>query len=64
MVVTSNEKIASIVDNKYKAIVIVAKEARRLNKVLKENPEAIKEKPVIYAIKELLQGRLKYQEEE
>lgn len=64
MVVTPLEKICSVVDNKYKAIVIVAKEARRLNKLLKEKPDAVKEKPTILAIKKLLRGEIKYRDEE
>jgi DNA-directed RNA polymerase omega subunit len=65
MVVTPLDKLFSVVDNKYKAIVVVAKEARRLNKSLKEKGgDALSEKPTITAIRKLLGGELQYKEEE
>jgi len=64
MAVTPLDKISSVVDNKYKAIVVVAKEARRLNKLLREKGETLSEKPTIAAIRKLLRGELQYKEEE
>jgi DNA-directed RNA polymerase subunit K/omega len=64
MVVTPLHKIVSVVDNKYKAIVLVAKEARRLNVLLRENADALSEKPTVVAIKKLLKGEIQYKEEE
>lgn len=64
MVVTPLHKIVSVVDNKYKAIVLVAKEARRLNVLLKENADALSEKPTVVAIRKLLKGEIQYKEEE
>jgi DNA-directed RNA polymerase omega subunit len=64
MVVTPLHKIVSVVDNKYKAIVLVAKEARRLNALLKEKPDALSEKPTVVAIRKLLNGEIHYKEEE
>ena len=64
MVVTPLHKIVSVVDNKYKAIVLVAKEARRLNVLLKENADALSEKPTVVAIRKLLKGKIQYKEEE
>jgi DNA-directed RNA polymerase subunit K/omega len=63
MVVTPLHKIVSVVDNKYKAIVLVAKEARRLNVLLKENADALSEKPTIVAIRKLLKGEIQYKED-
>ena len=63
MVVTPLHRIVSVVDNKYKAIVLVAKEARRLNLLLKEKPDALSEKPTVVAIRKLLKGEIQYKEE-
>jgi len=63
MVVTPLHDIVAVVDNKYKAIVLVAKEARRLNLLLKEKADALSEKPTVVAIRKLLKGDIRYKEE-
>lgn len=63
MVVIPLQKICTIVDNKYKAIIIAAKEARRLNKLSKDKPDILSNKPTIIAIKKLLKGEIQYKEE-
>lgn len=63
MVVTPLDKISSVVDNRYKAIVLVAKEARRLNTLLREKADVLSGKPTIVAIKKLLKGEIHYKEE-
>ena len=63
MVVTPLHKIVSVVDNKYKAIVLVAKEARRLNVLLKDKADALSEKPTVVAIRKLLKGEIQYKED-
>ena len=62
MVIAPLKKIYSATENKYKAIVIVAKEARRLNKYWREKEENFPEKPTIAAIKRFLKGDLRYKE--
>jgi DNA-directed RNA polymerase subunit K/omega len=64
MVIAPLKKIYSATENKYKAIVVVAKEARRLNKYWKEKDETFPEKPTIAAIKRFLKGELRYKEGE
>ncbi len=63
MVVVPHKKITSVVDNKYKAVVIVAKEVRRLNKVQRDKPDLLSRKPTIVAIKKFIEGNLQYKEE-
>ncbi len=64
MVIAPLKKIYSATENKYKAIVIVAKEARRLNSYWKDKEETYPEKPTIAAIKRFLRGDLRYKEGE
>ncbi len=64
MEITPLQKISSVVNNKYKAIVIVAQEARRLNRLPKEKIDALGDKLTIVAIKKLLKGEIQYKEEE
>ena len=64
MVIAPLKKIYLATENKYKAIVIVAKEARRLNRYWKDKEETFPEKPTIAAIKRFLSGDLRYKEGE
>ena len=65
MIRISIEEILKIVENKYKAVVIAAKEARRLNVIPREKEEGGEEKennlkPVEEALKRFVKGELKY----
>ncbi|MCH7761586.1 DNA-directed RNA polymerase subunit omega [candidate division TA06 bacterium] len=69
MIRISIEEILKIVENKYKAVVIAAKEARRLNVIPREKEEEEEEKennlkPVEEALKRFVKGELKYVEGE
>ena len=69
MIRISIEEILKIVENKYKAVVIAAKEARRLNVIPREKEEGGEEKennlkPVEEALKRFVAGELKYVEGE
>jgi len=55
----SVEDILKVVDNKYEAIIIVAKEARRLSKLEKETEEKGEHKPPIVALENLVKGKIK-----
>ena len=60
METNSMEKILEQVSNRYEAIRIVAKEARRINALIKMSGEEIEEKPTSIAIKRLIEGKVKY----
>lgn len=68
MEMESMERILTRVPNRYEAIRITAKEARRVNNLIKLSGEEIEEKPTTIAIKRLIEGKVKYayaeQEEE
>jgi DNA-directed RNA polymerase subunit K/omega len=55
------DKLTKVVPNKYEAIRVMAKEARRINNIIlrSENWEST-EKPTTLAMKRLLDNRLKY----
>ena len=57
---TSMEKILGQVSNRYEAIRIAAKEARRINSIIKFSGEEIEEKPTTIAIRRLVEGKVKY----
>ncbi|HUV37231.1 MAG TPA: DNA-directed RNA polymerase subunit omega [Patescibacteria group bacterium] len=54
------EKILERVPNRYEAIRIAAKEARRINALIKLSGEEIEEKPTTIAIRRLIEGKVKY----
>ncbi len=54
------EKITAIVPNKYEAIRVVAKEARRINSLLIHGAGEVEEKPTMMAIRRLLDNKIKF----
>ncbi|MCD6382787.1 MAG: DNA-directed RNA polymerase subunit omega [Candidatus Hydrothermae bacterium] len=54
------EQIWEIFPNKYEAIVVAAKEARRLARIARERKIKYSEKPTILALEKLLKGEIKY----
>ena len=54
------EKITAVVPNKYEAIRVVAKEARRINALLIHGADEIDEKPTMMAIRRLLEKKIKF----
>lgn len=59
----SVEDILKVVDNKYKAIIIAAREARRLSKLEKETEDKSEHKPPIVALENLVKGKVKVKKE-
>ncbi|MEW6685919.1 MAG: DNA-directed RNA polymerase subunit omega [Candidatus Edwardsbacteria bacterium] len=57
------EDLDTFAENKYEAIIIAAKEARRLNILKKEGKIEGNLKPTILALKKLKEGKLKYKYE-
>ena len=58
------EKILERVDNRYEAIRVIAKEARRINALIRLSGEEIEEKPTTIAIKRMIEGKVKYKYEQ
>ena len=56
------EKMTSVIPNKYEAVRVIAKEARRINALLIRSAQGeIEEKPTMMALRRLLEDRVKYQ---
>lgn len=60
MGIESMEKILGQVSNRYEAIRIAAKEARRVNALIKLSGEEIEEKPTTIALRRMIEGKVKY----
>lgn len=58
------EKILDIIQNRYEAVRVMAKEARRINLVLLVAGKEIEEKPTTVAMKRLVNGKVKFSYEE
>lgn len=56
------EDVWKVADNKYQAIVLASKEARRINRAAKEGEE-MDQKPTLLALKRLVGRKLNYQKE-
>jgi len=54
------ERILEIVPNRYEAVRIMAKEARRINILIHLSGEEIEEKPTTIAMRRLVDGKVKY----
>ena len=56
------DKLTSVIKNKYEAIRIAAKEARRINNIiLRSENVTTDEKPTMLALRRLLDKRIKYE---
>ena len=56
------EKLTSVIPNKYEAVRVVAKEARRINALLIRSDQGeIEEKPTMMALRRVLEDRIKYE---
>lgn len=55
------EKITGVIDNKYEAIRVIAREARRINALLMRGEGEIDEKPTMMALQRVLDGKVKYE---
>ena len=58
------EKILERVDNRYEAIRVIAREARRINALIRLSGEEIEEKPTTIAVKRMIEGKVKYKYEQ
>ena len=56
----SMEKILEKIDNRYEAIRVIAKEARRINTLIRLSGEEFDEKPTTIAVKRTIDGKVKY----
>lgn len=54
------ERIVEVIPNRYEAVRIMAKEARRVNTLIRLSGEEIEEKPTTIAMKRLIDGKVKY----
>ena len=54
------EKVLEKIENRYEAIRVMAKEARRINKIIRLSGEDIEEKPTTIAMKRVIEGKVKY----
>ncbi len=58
------EEILKQSENRYEAIRVMAKEARRINTLIRLSSEEIEEKPTSIAISRFIEGKVKYSYEE
>ena len=54
------DKITEVIPNKYEAIRVIAKEARRINSLLLRGGTEIEDKPTMMALRRLLDQKIKY----
>lgn len=55
------EKLTGVIENKYEAVRVIAKEARRINSLLIRGAQGeIEEKPTMMALKRVLDNRVKF----
>ncbi len=53
-----------IIKNRYEAIRVMAKEARRVNTLIRMSPEEVEDKPTTIAMNRVIDGKVKYEYEE
>lgn len=54
------EKVTKVIPNKYEAIRVMAKEARRINEILMKERERWDKKPTSVALERLLNEKIRY----
>ena len=55
------EKLTDVISNKYEAVRVIAKEARRINALLIRGAQGeLEEKPTMMALRRVLDGRVKF----
>ena len=64
MDLSSLERILEVIPNRYEAVRVMAKEARRINLLIHLAGEEMEEKPTSIAMKRLVDGKVKYTYEE
>ena len=58
------ENILKVVPNRYEAIRVMAKEARRVNNLIRKAGEEFEEKPTSIAMSRVIDGKVKFEYEE
>jgi DNA-directed RNA polymerase omega subunit len=54
------DKLTEVIPNKYEAVRVVAKEARRINALLVHGAQELEEKPTMMALTRLLDNKIKF----
>lgn len=54
------EKLTQVIPNKYEAVRVIAKEARRINALLIRGAGEVDEKPTMMALKRVLDNKVKF----
>lgn len=60
MIIAALERITEVIPNRYEAVRVMAKEARRINTLIRLSGEELEEKPTSIAMKRLIDGKVKY----
>lgn len=58
------EKILKVIKNRYEAVRVMAKEARRVNTLIRLSPEEVEDKPTTIAMNRVIDGKVKFEYEE
>ena len=58
------EKLLNQIANRYEAVRVMAKEARRINRIIKAAGEEIEDKPTSIAMRRMVEGKVKYSYEQ
>ena len=53
-----------VIENRYEAIRVMAKEARRVNTLIRLSPDEVEDKPTTIAMNRVIDGTVKYEYEE
>jgi DNA-directed RNA polymerase omega subunit len=54
------EKVLDRIANRYEAVRVMAKEARRINQIIRLSGQEVEEKPTSIAMRRLIDGKVKY----
>jgi DNA-directed RNA polymerase subunit K/omega len=54
------DRLTGVIPNKYEAVRVVAKEARRINALLVHGAQETEEKPTMMALSRVLDNKIKY----
>ena len=60
MIIAALERILEVVPNRYEAVRVMAKEARRINTLIRLSGGEIEEKPTSIAMRRFIDGKVKY----
>ncbi|MCK4237398.1 MAG: DNA-directed RNA polymerase subunit omega [Candidatus Krumholzibacteria bacterium] len=58
------ERLLNIIPNRYEAIRVMAREARRINRLIRSAGEEMEDKPTTIAMRRVFEGKVKYEYEE